>query len=104
MTKNDEKFLTPGYTFALIVVVAGIALFSVYNVVKVNSLLVEVRTMEYTRDSLVSVANRLRNEVLRLESADRIHRVAEERLHLVQPTNAPIVIDQLGGESSKDEE
>ena len=103
MTNSSEKFLSPGYTFILIVMVSGIALFSVYNVVKVNSLLVEVRTLEYTRDSLVSVTNRLRNDVVRLESAERIHRVAQERLNLVQPTNAPIVIDQLTIDASRDE-
>ncbi|MFN5866534.1 MAG: hypothetical protein ACK45R_06010 [Candidatus Kapaibacterium sp.] len=99
-----EKFLTPGYTFLLIVLVAGITLFSVYNVVKVNGLLAEVRSMEYTRDSLVSVNNALRNEVLRLESSERITKVAREHLQLEQPTNAPMMVEYFPIEESKEVE
>jgi cell division protein FtsL len=97
-----EKFLTPGYTFLLIVLVAGITLFSVYNVVKVNGLLAEVRSMEYTRDS--SVNNALRNEVLRLESSERITKVAREHLQLEQPTNAPMMVEYFPIEESKEVE
>jgi cell division protein FtsL len=98
-----QKFLTPGYTFLLIVLVAGITLFSVYNVVKVNKLSEEVRTMEYSRDSLVSVNNALHNEVLRLESSERITRVARDHLNLVQPTNAPMVVEYVPLEPSQEE-
>ncbi|MFM7773211.1 MAG: FtsB family cell division protein [Candidatus Kapaibacterium sp.] len=104
--RSDEspKFMTPGFTFVLIVLVAGITLFSVYNVVKVNELLGEVRTMEYSRDSLVSVNNALVNDVVRLESSERITRVARERLDLVQPTNAPLVVEYVPVDPSRDAE
>lgn len=99
-----EKFLTPGYTFFLIVLVAGITLFSVYNVVKVNELLAHVRTMEYSRDSLVSVVNVLQNDVQRLESSERITRVAHDYLHLVQPAEAPMVVEYFPIEPTKEVE
>ena len=77
----------------ILILVAGVTLLYVNNVVRVNQLLGEIKTLEYSRDSLISSTNLLRNEVFSLESSDRINRIARENLGLTQPASAPMVIE-----------
>ena len=87
-----SKLFSPLNIFILLILFAAVTALYVSNVVRVNELLTEIKTLEYTRDSLVSSTNMLRNEVLRLESSDRITSIARDRLSLSQPATAPIVI------------
>ncbi len=88
------RLFSPAQIFVLLILVAGITLLYVNNVVRVNQLLAEIKTLEYSRDSLISSTNLLRNEVFRLESSDRINRIARENIGLTQPASAPIVIER----------
>ncbi len=89
----DHRLFNPVQLFVLVILLAGITLFIVSNVLRVRSLVQDINTLRYTRDSLVSTTNLLRNEVLSLQSSARINRIAHERLGLSQPAVAPIVIE-----------
>ena len=88
------RLFSPAQLFIILLLIAGVTLFYVSNVVRVNQLLGEIKTLEYSRDSLISSTNLLRNEVFSLESSDRINRIARENLGLTQPAAAPIVIER----------
>ncbi len=87
-----NRLFSPAQLFLLLILLAGLTLFYVNNVVRVNQLLSEIKGLEYSRDSLVSSTNLLRNEVFSLESSDRITRIARENIGLTQPASAPIVL------------
>lgn len=78
--------------FLLVVCSALGTILYVSNVVRVNELLQEVQTLERSRDSLVSANEALRIEATRLRSADRISHIAAEKLGMMQPQEAPVVI------------
>lgn len=78
--------------FLLVVCSAFGTILYVSNVVRVNELLQEVQTLERSRDSLVSANEALRIETTRLRSADRISHIAAEKLGMMQPQEAPVVI------------
>ena len=92
MQMNTKKILTPWNIFLLLVLSAAATVMYVNNVVRVNQLLGEVKALEYSRDSLISSTNILRNELLRLQSSDRITNIAKDKIGLVQPGSAPIII------------
>ncbi len=92
---STTRLLSPFHIFILLIFCAGVAVLYVNNVVKVRQLLNDVKTLEYSRDSLLSSTNILRNEVLRLESSERISSIARDHLGLVQPPSAPIAIPRV---------
>lgn len=62
------------------------------NVLKVNNLLSEVRALE-SRLSEVRASNELLNsKLISLQSAERITKIAEEKLGMKKPDKAPTVI------------
>ena len=89
---NTRRLFSPTQLFILLILLAGVTLLYVNNVVRVNQLLSDIKTLEYSRDSLVSSTNLLRNEVFSLESSDRITRIAREHIGLTQPASAPVVL------------
>ena len=78
--------------FALIAGSAFLTIVYVSNVLKVRTLLEDIRTLE-KRSAAISYKNEaLRTEIVRLRSAERITRIASTRLGLVQPESAPEVL------------
>ena len=90
---NSLKFLTKWNIFLLVILGAAVTIIYVNNVVRVNLLLSENRTLEYQCTSLLTTNNRLRNELLHLQSTERVLPIARERLGLVHPSSAPIIIE-----------
>jgi len=78
--------------FALIAGSAFLTIVYVSNVLKVRTLLEDIRTLE-KRSAAISYKNEaLRTEIVRLRSAERITRIASTQLGLVQPESAPEVL------------
>lgn len=92
--KKQRKILNRWSVFLLIIVSAGGSVLYVSNVVKVQELLKDVQRLERSRDSLVSANEALRSQMTRLQSAERIHRLAQEKLGMIEPTSAPITIER----------
>lgn len=65
----------------------------VNNVVRINELLSETELLERKRAAFVSANEALRIECVRLQSAERISRIAQEKLGMVQSREAPVVIE-----------
>lgn len=79
--------------FALLIVSALFTFLYVSNVISVRKLLEHKEVLSKRIDSLKAVNETLKTETYRLQSAERITRIAQERLGLVPPRQAPTVID-----------
>ncbi len=79
--------------FALLIVSALFTFLYVSNVISVRKLLEHKELVSKRIDSLKAVNETLKTETYRLQSAQRITRIAQERLGLVPPQQAPTVID-----------
>ncbi len=79
--------------FFLLFVSAGFTILYVSNVISVRKLLERKQMLERSLDSVKTVNKTLETETYRLQSAERITRLAQERLHLMPPPKAPVVIE-----------
>ncbi|GDX63800.1 MAG: hypothetical protein RLZZ578_1259 [Bacteroidota bacterium] len=84
-----RKFLNRiSLMFVLILAAGGTAIY-INNVMRVNKMLNEVRALEKTRDSLISVNQQLKSKVLDMQSAPRITDLAKQRLGMIPNPKAP---------------
>lgn len=89
---RQRRLLNRWSVFALVAVTAGATVLYVSNVIQVNRLLRDVESRTKTLDSLQSVHDIMRREVYRLQSAERVTRLASERLGMIPPQKAPVVL------------
>ncbi|MCS7000808.1 MAG: hypothetical protein RML15_06200 [Bacteroidota bacterium] len=69
-----------------------LTLWQVSNVVRINALLVSIEQKQKTLDSLQSLVRQEHIAIARLESAERIRRLARQHLGLIEPSTPPIVV------------
>ena len=79
--------------FALLIVSAAFTFLYVSNVISVRKLLDHKELLSKRIDSIRTYNETLKTETYRLQSAQRITRIAQENLGLIPPKQAPIVID-----------
>lgn len=79
--------------FALLIVSALFTFLYVSNVISVRKLLDHKELLSKRIDSIRNYNETLKTETYRLQSAQRITRIAQERLGLIPPKQAPTVID-----------
>lgn len=79
--------------FALLFFSAGFTILYVSNVISVRKLLERKQMLERGLDSINTVNKTLETETYRLQSAERITRLAQERLRLIPPPKAPVVLE-----------
>ena len=91
---HQRSLLNRWSIFALVFVSAISTVLYVSNVIGVKKLLVESDMLQRRIDSLRTVNESLRTESYRLQSADRITRIAQERLGLIPPPQAPTVLEE----------
>ncbi|MCX6140915.1 MAG: cell division protein FtsL [Candidatus Kapabacteria bacterium] len=91
---KQRRLLNRWSIFALVFVSAVSTVLYVSNVIGVKKLLVETDVLQRTIDSLRTVNESLRTESYRLQSADRITRIAQEKLGLIPPPKAPTVLEE----------
>lgn len=78
-----------------VVVVLASLYWQVSNVVRINALLMSIEAKERQLDSLETFVRLERTAIGRLEAADRIRRLASERLGMIEPRRPPILIERL---------
>lgn len=88
-----RRILNRWSVFALLFVSAGFTILYVSNVISVGKLLERKQALEKSLDSVKTVNKTLETETYRLQSAERITRLAQERLHLMPPPKAPVVLE-----------
>ena len=81
-----RRILNRWSVFALLFVSAGFTILYVSNVISVGKLLERKQALEKSLDSVKTVNKTLETETYRLQSAERITRLAQERLHLMPPS------------------
>jgi cell division protein FtsL len=91
---QTRRMLNRWSLFGLIVLCAMATALYVRNVVKVNRMLVDIRLLEKTRDSLINQNQALQTRMLTLQSADRITRIARQNLGMMPNPRAPQRVQQ----------
>jgi cell division protein FtsL len=74
----------------MLLVAAALAVLYIANAIAVNDLLTDITSLERERDVVRAENERLRAELLRLMSVERISSVASEKLGMVQPAQPPV--------------
>lgn len=74
--------------FVLFVAAGGTAIY-INNVMRINKMLNEIRSLEKQRDSLVSMNQHLKSKVLDMQSASRITELAKNKLGMIPNPKAP---------------
>lgn len=91
---KQRRLLNRWSMFALFFVSAISTVLYVSNVIAVKNLLMESETLRRRIDSLRWVNESLRTESYRLQSSERITRIAQERLKLIPPPKAPTIVEE----------
>ena len=91
---KQRRLLNRWSIFALVFVSAISTVLYVSNVIAVKKLLMDTDTLRRRIDSLRWVNESLRTESYRLQSAERITRIAQDHLHLIPPPKAPTIVEE----------
>ena len=91
---KQRRLLNRWSLFALFFISAAATVLYVNNVITVNALSAEGELLRHQRDSLQTLTQSLRTESYRLQSAERITRIATDRLGMIPPDEAPIVLSK----------
>lgn len=84
-----RPFLRRWMTAGLLLAAAVLATLYIANAIAVDNLLVDITSLERERDVALSENEKLRAELLRLMSVERVTTLAGERLGLVLPARPP---------------
>lgn len=95
---RQRRLLNRWSIFALVFVSALATVLYVNNVITVDRLLRDTEAMRKSVDSLRTVNQSLQTEVFRLQSSERVTRIATERLGMTPPPQAPTVFTAEGEE------
>ena len=91
VTKAKKLFNRMVLMFVLFVGAGGTAIY-INNVMRINKMLNEIRSLEKHRDSLVSMNQQLKSQALEMQSASRITELAKHKLGMVPNPKAPMSI------------
>jgi cell division protein FtsL len=92
-----RRFIRRWITAGMLLVAAALAVVYVSNAIAVNKLLSEITSLERERDAVRGDNERLRAELLRLMSVERVTTLATEQLGMVQPARPPIALPLRDG-------
>ncbi|RPI69160.1 MAG: hypothetical protein EHM43_02695 [Ignavibacteriae bacterium] len=88
----QRKLLNRWSLFALFAISAASTVLYVSNVIAVNRLSAECDALKHDVDSLHVLNQSLRTESYRLQSAERVTRIATEKLGMIAPEEAPTIL------------
>lgn len=91
-----RPFIRRWITAGMLMTAALLAVLYVSNSIAINDLLEQITSLERERDLVRGENERLRGELLRLMSVERVSALASERLGLVQPARPPIALPAQG--------
>lgn len=82
----------------LLFIVIGSVLTVVYisNVREINALLAHKRKLERKLENTKAYNEELNSELIRLKSPERIDKIAKEKLGMVLPKKAPLILEKNG--------
>lgn len=92
-----RPFLHRWLTAGMLLVAAAGAVLYISNAIAVNDLLADTTSLERDRDVARNDNEKLRAELLRLMSVERITSIASERLGMMQPAHPPRLLPSLSG-------
>jgi cell division protein FtsL len=92
-----RRFIRRWITAGMLLVAAALAVVYVSNAIAVNKLLSEITSLERERDAVRGDNERLRAELLRLMSVERVTTLATDQLGMVQPAHPPIALPLRDG-------
>lgn len=79
--------------FGLLALAALFTIAYIDNVIKVNKLMVEVQQLEHQNEEIRTSNELLNAKLIELQSAERITKIAEEKLGMIKPSKAPIKLE-----------
>jgi len=82
--------------FGIVLISAILTLMYVDNTIKINALLSKIRLQEIEINEIKARNEILSSKIIELESAERITKIAEEKLGLSKPNKMPIIIEESG--------
>ena len=92
--KSSNAFrLTRWKMLAFILVASAITIFYIYNVMQIDSMLLEIRAFEKSYQNLRITKEMVNADMLKMESADRIIPLAETKLGLELPSKLPLILN-----------
>lgn len=83
-------------TAAMLFVAASLAVAYIANAIAVNNLVDAIGSLERERDAVRSDNERLRGELLRMMSVERVTAQASKQLGLISPQRPPVALGPLG--------
>ncbi|MPM66757.1 Cell division protein FtsL [bioreactor metagenome] len=78
----------------ILAITALIMFLYVDNTIRINVLLAKIQTQEVTIRDIKAYNELLKSQIIELESAERITKIAEEKLGLTKPNKVPNVIEK----------
>ena len=78
--------------FGLVAIAAIITVLYIYNVTRINNLLSEIRELEHNHEIIKNSNDLLKVQIIKLQSADRIIPIAQNRLGMIKSTVIPEII------------
>jgi cell division protein FtsL len=86
----------------MLLLAAGLAVLYISNAIAVNSLMADITSIERECDAARNENERLRAELLRLMSVERVTSIASQKLGMVQPATPPVTLKVEGGAVAED--
>lgn len=84
--------------FLFLLITSAIMVFYVYNVISINKLAEEIRILEKKEKRVEFRKRMVEAEVIKLQSAERICKIAEEKLNMVKSEKFPIILPKKNEE------
>jgi cell division protein FtsL len=84
--------------FLFLILTSSIMIFYVYNVISINRLAEEIRHLEKQEKRVEFRKRMFEAEVIKLQSAERICKIAEEKLHMVKSEEFPTILSNKNAE------
>ena len=78
--------------FLILTISAVVMLVYVDNTIKINALLAKIQNQESRIADIKAYNEVLKSRIIELESAERITKIAEEKLGLTKPNKVPVII------------
>lgn len=85
----------------MLFVAASLAVAYIANAIAVNNIVASIASLEKEREGVRSENERLRGELLRMMSVERVTAQATERIGLVSPQRPPVALSPLAGAASR---
>lgn len=84
--------------FLFLILTSSMMIFYVYNVISINRLAEEIRHLEKQEKRVEFRKRMFEAEVIKLQSAERICKIAEEKLHMVKSEEFPTILSNKNAE------